>query len=240
MSSDLQREDDSLTCLLCGEPLATAVSTWVLPGPGLERQASKKVVLRPVPGGRETSRLGITSPLVTDDQPQWPPILANRGEEWIEGTAAVVGLGGMAAGFFTGAFRWILALIAVAAAVLGVCIARARREKAILAERADRAVADETDARWLQIIEDRIGALLRLILKVVNTADPAARRDLASSARTAIISLASADAMGVQGASVRMNLFKLGDDHQMRPEAIGSSGRYGVHPVWWTSVKRPG
>lgn len=160
---------------------------------------------------------------------QWPPLLSQRGEAWVTGTAAVVGVSGSVAGVVTGIFRVLLIVVMVMAAILSVCIVAARHERADRSKTHDLSMATQVDQRWQLILRDRIGSLLLQVVKVVNTEDPLERRNLASSARSSILALASADAIGTQNSGVRMNLFRLSpDEQQMTPEDLGSFGRSGV------------
>ncbi|PVA39690.1 Uncharacterised protein [Mycobacteroides abscessus subsp. massiliense] len=139
----------------------------------------------------------------------------------------MAGVAGSAGGFVTGIVRGVLIAVMLVAAVLGVCIVAARHERTEYAKKHDLSTAARVDERWQLIIRDRIGALLLQVVKVVNTEDPAERRNLASSARSAILALASADAIGIR-VGVRMNLFRLSPDRaQMTPVELGSMGRSG-------------
>lgn len=161
-------------------------------------------------------------------EPKWPPILARRGEEWVYGTGAMATVSGVFVGIATGPFRASCIAILVTASLLGTCILCARRERQKVHESLDTDRAKAVDDRWQFIIRDRIGMLALQVVNVVGTEDPQERRNLASSARTAILALAAADVIGTKGGGVRMNLFRLApDEASMSPERLGSQGRSG-------------
>jgi hypothetical protein len=102
----------------------------------------------------------------------------------------------------------------------------ARHERQKYLATVDTSQAKQIDERWQLITRDRIGALLSQVGKVVDTKESQERRNLASSARAAILAVASADAIGSRDGGVRMNLFRLSEDrNQMAPEHLGSTGR---------------
>ncbi|EHK82126.1 hypothetical protein [Rhodococcus pyridinivorans] len=162
------------------------------------------------------------------EQPSWPSILSRRGEGSVYALAGIVSLSGVLIGQFDGWLKWVFVGVAVVAFLLGVGIYRARAERQRRLDKMERDVGEEVEAKWLWVLEHRIGPLLLQVLKVIATADPIDRKDRASSARTAILTLAAADVIGDKEAVARLNLFKIwgeGEELEMRPEPFCSAGR---------------
>ena len=181
------------------------------------------------PGHGRRSILSRVSNAPPPAQLQWPPLLSLRSEAWVTGLAGVTAICGSFISVLHGPRQIADVIATVVSVVLGVCIVAARRERQRYLAAVDTSRATRIGERWQLITRDRIGVLLLQVGKVVNTDDPADRRNLAASARASILALASADAIGAQGGGVRMNLFRLnGDRTQMTPEDFGSTGRSGV------------